>query len=240
MLLGARTAVVIPAFDEHRLIARTVSSVPGWVDEVLVVDDASRDATPLIVVELADPRVTLVRHAVNRGVGAALATGYRVAFERGADVVAVMAGDGQMHPDDLEAVVRPVALREADYAKGDRLSHPEVRARMPRARWIGNHVLTALTRVATGLHVRDSQCGYTALHRAAYERVQLDHLWPRYGYPNDLLSMLSMARLRVRDVPVRPLYGEEVSGIRAHHLATHYPLVLGRGLSRRIRRRLGI
>lgn len=235
MLYGARVAVVVPAFDEARLIGRTLATVPEWVDKIVVVDDGSRDATARVVESCEDPRVALVRHPINRGVGAALATGYRAAFASGADVAAVMAGDGQMHPDDLRRVVSPAARGEADYVKGDRLSHPESFTRMPKVRWVGNHALSALTRFATGLTVRDSQCGYTALHRRGASRLDLDRLWPTYGYPNDLLSRAAVAGLAVADVPVRPLYGEEQSGIRARHVATCFPIVLGLGLARRLR-----
>ncbi len=151
MLYGARVAVVVPAHDEARLIARTLRSIPAYVDHVVVVDDASRDETAQRVEALDDPRVELVRHLENRGVGAAIATGYRRAFGAGAQVAAVMAGDGQMDPRDLEALLTPVLRGEADYAKGDRLSHPDAFARMPVSRWLGNHGLSAATRVATGL-----------------------------------------------------------------------------------------
>ncbi len=235
MIDGARVAVVVPAYNEARLVARTLGGIPAWVDLVVVVDDASEDGTAGVVEAMSGERLELVRHQENRGAGAAIAAGYRRAFARGADVAAVMAGDGQMDPRDLRAVVAPVAAGEADYVKGDRLSHPEAFARMPLSRWIGNHGLSAMTRLATGLAVRDSQCGYTAISRAAYEALPFDALWPRYGYPNDLLSHAAIARLRVRDVVVRPVYGDERSGIRAHHLVTAFPVVLARGLARRAR-----
>lgn len=235
MLDGARVAVVVPAHDEARLIARTLGSIPAFVDDVVVVDDASADDTAARVAEWPEARVRLLRHRVNRGVGAALATGYRAAFDAGADVVAVMAGDAQMDPRDLSRVIEPVLRGEADYVKGDRLSHPDARARMPVSRYLGNHALTGLTRIATGLTVRDSQCGYTALGRRGAEQLALDRLWPRYGYPNDLLSRAAVARLRVRDVTVRPIYGTEQSGLRARHLVTVFPYVLALGLMRRVR-----
>ncbi|HBQ12166.1 MAG TPA: glycosyl transferase [Myxococcales bacterium] len=234
MLHGATIAVVVPAHDEARLIARTLASIPTWIDRVIVVDDASRDDTAARAEGFGDPRVSVVRHAVNRGVGAAIVTGYRRAFEDGADVAAVMAGDAQMDPADLRAVVEPVARGEADYVKGNRLSHPEALSAMPLHRLVGNHALSALTRLVTGLDVYDSQCGYTAMHRRVADRVQLQRLWPRYGYPNDLLSRLAVARLRVRDVPVRPVYADEESGIRTQDLLLSFPLVLGLGLARRV------
>jgi len=235
MLDGARVAVVVPAWNEARLIHKTLGSIPTFVDHVVVVDDASADDTAARVEAFDDPRVELVRHRDNRGVGAAIATGYARAFSHGADVAAVMAADAQMHPDDLIALIRPVLDAEADYAKGDRLSHPEVVTAMPLGRLVGNHVLTRLTRLATGLDVSDSQCGYTALGRGAYAALRLTWVWPRYGYPNDLLSRAAVAKLRVRDVVVRPVYADEQSGIRAHHLVTAFPAVLALGLFRRFR-----
>lgn len=239
MLDGARVAVVVPAYREERLIARTLRGVPAFVDEVLVIDDGSPDATAAVARAVGDPRVEIVRHAQNRGVGAALKTGYALALGRGADVVAVMAGDAQMHPDDLRAVVLPVAHGEADYAKGDRLSHASALRAMPLPRFAGNHVLSALTRAATGLPVRDSQCGYTAIGRRALERLPLHALWDGYGYPNDLLGWLRLSGARVRDVVVRPLYGDERSGIGLRHALGVIPLLLLRVWLRRVAAAIG-
>lgn len=236
MLEGARVAVVVPAYNEVRLVARTLGGIPAFVDRVVVVDDASTDETARAAARVADPRVEVVRHASNRGVGAAIATGARVAFDRHcADVVAVMAGDAQMDPSDLERVVAPVARGEVDYCKGDRLSHPSALRAMPPHRWVANHVLSRLTGLATGIPVRDSQCGYTAISRAAARRVALDRIWPGYGYPNDLLGRAAAAGLRVREVTVRPVYADEESGIRVHHGLVVIPLLLARtAIARRL------
>jgi hypothetical protein len=130
-----------------------------------------------------------------------------------------MAGDGQMDPEDLPALLDPIAAGAADYVKGNRFLHPAIWTTMPASRIVGNMLLSAATRVTSGYrHVFDSQCGYTAIRRAALERIALDELFPRYGYPNDLLSRLRVAEMRVVDVPVRPIYGEHwKSGI---HLGT--------------------
>src|SRR5690349_21378871 len=126
MLQGARIAVVVPAFNEARHIAATLASVPAFVDDVFVVDDASTDATSSLALAHAssarDERVQVLQHARNRGVGGALKTGYRAAFAAGADAVVVMAGDDQMHPSDLPALLAPLLAGDADYVKGDRLS----------------------------------------------------------------------------------------------------------------------
>jgi dolichol-phosphate mannosyltransferase len=221
VLESARIAVVVPAFNEARWIVETVERMPAFVDDILVVDDASDDATSTLARSTGDARVEAIRHAENRGVGAAIITGYRRARALGADVVAVMAGDGQMDPGDLPAVVRPIVRGEADYVKGNRLLYPGVFRTMPPARLAGTAVLAWLTRRAAGMaSLGDSQCGYTAISAGAIDALDLDAIWPRYGYPNDLLGALCRARLRVGEVVVRPVYRGEASGLRARHLAT--------------------
>lgn len=236
MLDGSQIAVVVPAYNERTRIANTLRSIPAYVDRVIVVDDGSRDGTSDAAAAVADERVDVVRHATNRGVGAALSTGYTRAFELGADVAVVMAGDGQMHPDDLRGLLAPLTTGLADYAKGDRLSHPEAFARMPLSRYLGNQVLSFLTRHATGLPLSDSQCGYTALHRRAHERMPMHALWRGYGYPNDLLGLLAREKLRVHDVVVQPIYAGEKSGVRLHHAVLVIPWLLLRVLARRLAR----
>lgn len=233
MLCEARIAVVVPAYNEALHIGRTLRTIPAFVDSIVVVDDGSLDATSTAARQVSDARVTLLRHARNRGVGAALKTGYSQAFLTGADVVAVMAGDGQMDPADLASLLLPVLRGEADYAKGDRLSHPDVQARMPRLRYLGNRWLSALTRAVTGVRVCDSQCGYTALSRRALDHLPLWALWEGYGYPNDLLGLIAVAGLRLQDVTVRPVYGAEKSGIGLRHALLVIPFVLARVLLRR-------
>jgi glycosyltransferase involved in cell wall biosynthesis len=235
MLRNARIAVVVPAYNEADHIGLVLRSVPAYVDRIVVVDDGSNDRTAAHAEAVGDQRVSVIRHVHNAGVGMALSSGYQRALADGADVVAVMAGDGQMHPDDLAALLAPVVAGDADYAKGDRLSHPEVFRRMPRLRWMGNHVLSLGTRWATGLAVRDSQCGYTALHKRAAERLAWPELWRGYGYPNDLLGQLADAGARVCDVVVRPVYADEKSGIRLRHALFVIPFVLARVLLRRVR-----
>jgi dolichol-phosphate mannosyltransferase len=229
-----RISVVVPAYNEGRLITRTLRSIPAYVGHVVVVDDASLDDTSARARSLGDPRVEVVRHANNRGVGAAIVTGYLRAFAAGADACAVMAGDGQMDPDDLERLLRPVLSGEAAYAKGDRLSFPNARCAMPLTRWLGNVVLARLTALAAGVSVRDSQCGYTVLSRSAAMQLPLHKLWSRYGYPNDLLGMLRERNLPVSEVTVRPVYADEQSGIKLWHALFVVPFVLLRVLSRRI------
>ena len=148
--------VVVPAYREARLLPRMLERIPVYVDRVVVVDDGSDDGTATAARNLGDPRIEVLEHPENRGVGAAIASGYRRAFELGADVAAVMAGDDQMHPDDLEAVIAPIVRGEADYVKGNRFIHPSARV-MPLARRIAGRALSCATRRATGLDVDDTQ-----------------------------------------------------------------------------------
>lgn len=246
MFRELRVAVVIPAYNEQRAIGGTVAAVPSFVDHVIVVDDASSDDTAERALHAAGDEVAVevIRHAENRGVGGAIASGYRRALELGVDVAVVMAGDGQMDPADLPTVLEPIAAGVADYVKGNRFLHPSIWTTMPPSRIVGNVLLSAATKVTSGYrHVFDSQCGYTAIARRALASIELDALWTRYGYPNDLLSRLNIAGVRVVDVPVRPIYGEHwKSGIHFGTALHPIPWVLlrswGTRLAARARRRV--
>jgi dolichol-phosphate mannosyltransferase len=219
MWRDAAVHVIVPAYREERLIPRMLRRVPAFVDRIVVVDDGSDDGTAEAARSVADPRIDVVRHARNRGVGAAIVTGYRRAFAHGASVAVVMAGDDQMHPDDLEAVIAPVVRGDADYVKGNRMIHADAR-RMPLLRRVAGRALAFATRRATGLRVGDTQCGYTALGAPAAAQLPLESLWPSYGYPNDLLGLLAGRGLRVCEAPVRPVYADEASGVRPWHVLT--------------------
>jgi glycosyltransferase involved in cell wall biosynthesis len=213
---GQRIAVVVPAFNEAEKIVRTLRSIPGFVDHVLVVDDGSSDATARRALRTGRRGLELIRHAHNRGVGAAIASGYQRALGLNADVTAVMAGDSQMDPADLGALVSTVVDGGADYAKGNRFRWPGGWRQMPLSRLVGNVMLSFLTRLASGYRqVFDSQCGYTAASQRALQTILAVEMFPRYGYPNDLLIRLGRDALVVVDVPVRPVYGPDWrSGIR--------------------------
>jgi glycosyltransferase involved in cell wall biosynthesis len=214
MLDGKTVAVVVPAYDEEKLLPETLAGIPEFVDRVYVVDDASQDGTAAAAG--SDRRVQLIRHEQNRGVGAAIVTGYRQAIADRVDVTCVMAADNQMAPEDLESIARPVVDGDADYAKANRLVSGEAWQLIPHARYLGNAMLSLLTKIASGYwHVADSQSGFTAVSLATLERLDLDRIYPRYGFPNDMLVHLNVVEARVRDVPSRPVYNVgEQSGIR--------------------------
>ena len=216
MLDGKTVAVVVPAHDEERLVGTTIGGIPDFVDRIYVVDDASRDGTAAAARAAGDGRVEVIAHDRNQGVGAAIVTGYRRALADGVDVTCVMAADNQMDPSDLELLARAVARGKVDYAKANRLFTGQAWKLIPRTRYLGNAVLSLLTKIASGYwHVADSQSGYTAIGLDTLRRLDLDRIYRRYGFPNDMLVHLNVWNARVRDFPSQPVYGVgERSGIR--------------------------
>ncbi len=239
--------VVVPAFEEARLIGAMLRGLPPTLSGVLVVDDASTDDTAGIVTGFIDeqhenaapsvaPPLFLVRHTQNAGVGAAITTGYRAFLERATDpdaVCVVMGGDNQMDPHDLAVLVDAIR-RGSDYSKGNRFVADQARSNMPWVRWCGNIGLTLMTRWATGLwHISDSQCGYAAISRSALSRLPLADLYARYGFPNDMLLHLAELGMSVADVPVRAIYAGERSKIRLPRVAPRIFWMLLSGWIRR-------
>ena len=237
MLEGKTVAVVVPAHDEEGLIASTLQGIPGFVDRIFVVDDASGDETAARANAVGDPRVEVITHDRNRGVGAAIVTGYKRALAARVDATAVMAGDNQMDPDELEGLTLPVVRDELDYAKANRLFTGSAWKLIPRHRYLGNAVLSLLTKIASGYwHVADSQAGYTVVSLRILRLLDLDRIYTSYGFPNDMLVHLNVWNARVRDFPSRPIYGVgERSGIRIRRVVPRISLLLWRGFFWRLR-----
>ena len=237
MLEGKRVGVVVPAHNEEKLIGETLAGIPEFVDRIYVVDDRSTDGTAAAVKALNYERVELIEHERNEGVGAAILTGYRRALAARIDVTAVMAADAQMDPADLEMLARPVARDEVDYAKANRLFTGQAWEVIPRYRYLGNAILSLLTKIASGYwHVADSQSGYTAISLRYLELLDLDRIYRRYGFPNDMLVHLNVWNARVRDFPSRPIYGVgERSGIRLRKVVPRIFWLLFKGFFWRMR-----
>jgi glycosyltransferase involved in cell wall biosynthesis len=231
MLDGKRVGVVIPAYNEAHLVAETIAGIPGFVDRIIVVDDKSKDGTVEAVRAIADPRIRLIEHERNGGVGAAIVTGYHAAVEEGLDATAVMAADNQMDPADLRTLTEPVVRGELDYAKANRLFTGQAWEQIPHYRYLGNAVLSLLTKIASGYwHVADSQSGYTVVSLPMLRQIELDALYKRYGFPNDMLVHLNVWNARVRDFPSRPIYGVgERSGIRLRKVVPTISWLLVKG-----------
>lgn len=231
MYKGKRIGVVVPCHNEAHLIGTVIESMPEYVDRIIVVDDVSTDATAEVAqgyVSKMPDRVRLIRRPSNGGVGAAIVTGYKAAVEEQIDVTAVMAGDAQMDPDDLISLIDPVVAGECDYAKGNRLFTGDAWNIIPKVRYLGNAALSLMTKVASGYwHVADSQTGYCVASLETLRAIDLDVLYPRYGFPNDMLVQLNIYGFRVQDVPIRPVYGVgERSGIKLARVIPTLSLLL--------------
>ena len=231
-------AVVVPAYNEERLIGKTVQGIPGFVDKIIVINDASTDNTEQTVSEKAkdDRRICLLGHEANQGVGGAIATGYKKALELEMDVTVVMAGDGQMDPIDFMNIIEPIVDGTAEYSKGNRLFYGDAWQMIPHYRYLGNSFLSLLTKFASGYwHIADSQSGYTAISLIALKRLNLDNIYKGYGIPNDLLIRLNQYDFRVRDVHIKPVYNiGEKSGIRLIRFIPRILWLLFKGFWRRL------
>ena len=231
-------AVVVPAYNEEKLIAKTITSIPELADKIIVANDGSADRTAEIVEEMAksDSRICLMTHEVNQGVGGAIITGYKKARDLKMDISVVMAGDAQMDPRDFINIIEPIADGKADYSKGNRLFYGDAWNMIPHYRYLGNSFLSLMTKIASGYwHIADSQSGYTAISLIALKRIDLDKIYKRYGMPNDLLIRLNQHDFRVKDVHVRPVYNVgERSGIKLLEVIPKISWLLIKGFWKRL------
>lgn len=238
MYLNKIIAIVIPAYNEEKLIEKVVKTLPTFIDHIIVIDDFSTDATATVVNQLQqeDSRISIFCHDENKGVGAAIATGYKYARDNDIDVAAVMAADFQMDPKDLPRILEPVCSGKYDYSKGNRLFRGESWDLIPKHRYIGNSFLSLFTKIASGYwHIADSQSGYTAISLQALKTIDLDSIYPRYGMPNDILIKLNIANFRVKDVSIRPVYNVgEISGIKVRKVLFTIPWLLFKGFWKRM------
>ncbi|MFC1717200.1 glycosyltransferase family 2 protein [Candidatus Poribacteria bacterium] len=215
-------AVVVPAYNEEKLIGRVIETMPDFVDRIVVVDDKSRDGTVNVVKNYQassdTDRITLIQHERNQGVGGAIATGYKWARDNSMDIAVVMDGDGQMDPNDMPDLLDPIVEGDADYTKGNRLFTGDAWKKIPKVRYLGNSVLSLLTKIASGYwHVADSQSGYRAANLRVLQTLDWNSIYKRYGVPNDMLVKLNIYNFRVIDVPITPVYNVgEKSGIRLY------------------------
>ena len=228
-----KVTVVVPAYNEETQITRVIDTMPEFVDQIVIIDDCSSDRTSEVIKlhpGMAAGRIELIPHEKNQGVGGAIATGYKWSRDHGFDIAVVMAGDGQMDPLDLPAIIDPIVDDKVDYTKGNRLVTGEAFKKIPKIRFFGNAVLSLLTKIVSGYwHVADSQTGYTAINKTALHAIDWDSMFKRYGQPNDLLVKLNIVNMRVMDVPVRPLYNlGEKSGIKIHKVIFTIAFLLAR------------
>ena len=232
----ARIAVVIPCYRVRAQILDVLANIGPEAERIYVVDDGCPERTGQLVEESCDDaRVTVLRHRENRGVGAAVVTGYTAALADGADIVVKIDGDGQMDPRELMRLVRPILAGEADYAKGNRFFDFNLLEQMPRVRMFGNALLSLVNKLASGYwNVMDPTNGYTAIDRAALSGLPLDKLDRGYFFESDMLFRLYTIRAVVKDLPMRAHYGNETSSLRVRRVLIEFPLKYLTAMCKRI------
>ena len=227
--------VVIPVYNESRHISDVLKQIPEEVQQVVVVDDCSEDNSPEVVLAEKDERIILIRHEKNIGVGGAMVTGYKYSLKAGADIVVKIDGDGQMDPTEIPRVVFPIRNGEADYTKGFRFYNLGNIWQMPIIRLIGNIFLSFLTKITSGYwNIFDPTNGYTAIHRVALSRINLNALNQGYFFETDMLARLYRIHAVVRDVQVSNRYGSEESKLNPLHISLKFPYLLTKAFVKRI------
>ncbi|MBF0100208.1 MAG: glycosyltransferase family 2 protein [Desulfobacterales bacterium] len=223
MYCGKKVCVVVPAYNEEKQIPKVLNAMPDFIDQIVVIDDASRDRTCEIVKQYQQHQhhLILIEHYINKGVGGSIASGYKWARDHDYDIAVVMAGDGQMDPKELPDLLDAVVEDRADFSKGNRLFSGEAYKKIPKIRYFGNAFLSLMTKIASGYwHVADAQSGYTVVNKRILHTMDWDKMYKRYGQPNDLLVRLNIFNFRIADIPIEPVYNiGEKSGI-------HIPTVI--------------
>lgn len=231
-----RIAVVIPSYRVARHIGGVLAGIGADVDSVYVVDDACPEGTgDWVERNVHDPRVRVLRHEVNKGVGGAVLTGYSQAISDGAHVIVKIDGDGQMDPALIPMLVRPILAGDADYTKGNRFFDLAQIERMPPLRIFGNAVLSFMSKLSSGYwDVFDPTNGYTAIHAKVARILPFDKISSRYFFETDMLFRLNTFRAVVLDMPMDARYGEEVSGLRISGILGEFLFKHMRNLAKRI------
>jgi glycosyltransferase involved in cell wall biosynthesis len=218
MYKNKKIGIVVPAYNEENFISKVINGVPEYIDRVYVVNDGSQDRTGEIAESLAAMqsfRTKVIHHERNEGVGKAIATGYKECLKDNLDVAVIMAGDNQMGPERIPSLIEPILNGEADYVSQDRLTGLKNIKGMTPWRLSGNLALKWITRIAAlNFSIADPQCGYTAINRETLSRLDLDKIYPRYGYVNDLLVKFSAMSARIKYIQFPGIYAGEKSKIK--------------------------
>ena len=215
--MNNKIAVIIPCYREKNTILDVLSTLPNFVDYVVVVDDGCPDQTgKLVEAKAAHSNQVVLFHEVNQGLGAAMQTGYRWVLENtDADILVKLDGDGQMDPDYMAELVSPLLQGHSDYAKGNRFSSIEDLEQMPKLRIFGNAVLSLMSKLSSGYwNITDPTNGYTAVTRKALSRIKVEKLSRSFFFESDMLFRLSLVRAVVTDVPMPAVYGTEKSQLK--------------------------
>jgi len=219
-----KVAVVIPCFQVAEPVLALLGQIPERVERIYCVDDACPQFSGDSILKACDdPRVRVLHHETNQGVGGAMITGYRAALEDGMDIVVKLDGDGQMDPALIPRLVKMLETGESDYCKGNRFYRPATLQGMPKDRLIGNLILSFLNKLSSGYwHCIDPTNGYTAIHTTALRMLPLAALDRGYFFEEDILFRLNTIRAVVRDIPMRAVYNGETSNLQLRRVVLQF------------------
>lgn len=235
MYKGKKISALVPAYNESRLIAKTICSMPNFVDHIIVVDDCSKDKTSEEAKKTKNKKLVLIRHKKNTGLGGAIRTAVKKAKELNTDIGVVMAGDNQMDPAYLPSLFDPICEEGYDFTKQNRFYASEGFANMPRHRVFGSIMLAFMTRIASGYwHIIDPQNGYVAYGPRVLKELNFDKITNGYALENDILINLNILEMRVKEVPGKIIYGDEQSTMNLWKIVPSFSWFLFLGFFRRI------
>lgn len=228
-------AVVIPSYKVSKYIENVIAEIPDFINHIIIVDDKCPQESGKLAESLSNARVTVLYHEINQGVGAAVISGYKKAVEVGADIVVKIDGDGQMDLTYMKTLIQPILDGKADYTKGNRFFDFKALHQMPKIRLLGNSGLSFLVKAASGYwNMMDPTNGYTAIHRAIIENLELDKIAKRYFFESDMLINLNIENAVVIDIPIPAKYGDEQSSLSITRALFGFPQKLFKGLCKRI------
>lgn len=226
MYRQSKIGIVIPCYNVEKHIEKVIRDIPSYVDRIIAVNDASRDRTADILTRLKEPRLIVIQHEKNEGVGGATVTGFGRALQEDIDILVKMDGDEQMDANYLPFLLDPI-LDGYSYAKGNRWLHSQELSRMPFLRRWGNFCLTFLTKITSGYwHIFDPQNGFWAIKTSDLRVLDLNKIHKRFFLENDMLVQLNIFNLRVKDVPIPARYGDEKSTMKLYKIVLSFPFFL--------------
>lgn len=230
-----KIAVVIPAYKVADHIRTVIDAIPGHFHHIIVVDDGCPESSGRTAEQLKRPNLIVLYHERNRGVGAAVVTGYKKALQLGCDIAVKIDGDGQMDPSRINDFIEPLLENKADYCKGNRFKSYGGLRSMPKIRLFGNSGLSFLIKGASGYwNIMDPTNGYTAIHRRILDKLNLDKLSKRFFFETDMLINLNLIDAVVKDIDVGAKYSGENSSLSTGKALFQFPPKLFASMLRRI------
>jgi len=235
MKLNKKITVVIPCYKVSKQINSVILSIPEFIDKIIIVDDACPEKSGALVNKMQLDKVELIFHEKNKGVGGAVISGFKKALELESDIIIKLDGDGQMNPNDIEKLIKPLLYDSADYVKGNRFNDFKALKKMPKIRLFGNSFLSFTIKLASGYwNIMDPTNGFCAISKHSLCKLNLDKIDNKYFFEIDMLINLNLLNKVVEDVPLSAIYGDETSNLNIKRVILNFPSKILKGLIKRI------